>query len=114
MALQAGPHIAATSIGPPNPQNRARFSLAKKRSTDIVGGELCLGFELLGAAAAAQVAAEVEAELDPEALAAALSRRALHVRLHGINGLRANGLVVSWVEAMAGGLQHLAGRYRRR
>ncbi|GBF95637.1 hypothetical protein Rsub_08619 [Raphidocelis subcapitata] len=69
------------------------FPLAKKRSTDIVGGELCLGFEPLSAASAAQVASEVEAQMDPEALAAALSRRALHVRLHGINGLKANGLL---------------------
>jgi hypothetical protein len=29
------------------PNQLSRFPLAKKRSTDIVGGELCLGFEVM-------------------------------------------------------------------
>jgi len=32
-----------------------RFPLAKKRSTDVVGGDLCLGFEVLGAMEYAEV-----------------------------------------------------------
>jgi hypothetical protein len=32
--------------------------------------------------------------MDPDAIAAALGPRALHVQLHGLNGLRANGLML--------------------
>ncbi|KAI8470119.1 MAG: hypothetical protein J3K34DRAFT_459010 [Monoraphidium minutum] len=70
------------------------FPLAKKRSTDVVGGHLCLGFEVMDAIAYMQAAAEVEAEMDPEAIMAALGSRALHVQLHGLNGLRANNMAL--------------------
>jgi len=75
------------------------FHLSKKRSTDIVGGELCLGFEVLeDGCKHAEVATQIEAQMDPEHIVASLSRRALHVQLHGLNGLRANNLQlpVSW------------------
>jgi hypothetical protein len=68
------------------------FQLAKKRSTDIVGGELCLGFEIMGSQGRARAAARAEAEMDPDQIASTLGRRALHVQLHGLNGLRANNL----------------------
>jgi len=41
------------------------------------------------------MAAKIEACTDPEAIAAALAPRALHVQLHGLNGLRANNLLMS-------------------
>jgi hypothetical protein len=41
------------------------------------------------------VASEVEAQMDPEAIASTLRRCALHVRLHGVNGLRANNLLAA-------------------
>lgn len=76
-----------------------RFPLSKKRSTDVVSGRLCLGFEVLDAPAAALAASEAEARRDPDALADVLGRAALHVQLHGLSGLRANGLqlVRGWV-----------------
>ena len=54
-----------------------------------------------------QVLAEVEGQMEPEAIAATLGRRALHVQLHGINGLRANNLLA----ASAAGTRGAGGGY---
>ena len=146
---------ADKASGAPRENGPRRFPLAKKRSTDAVGGELCLGFEVLDAISYAQVCrrsqrrigekyagwwlkgdmymlhqmdvctvgdnpasrgeappslrlptpqqavTEVEAESDPALVASSLARRALHVQLHSINGLLANGLLPTGATAGA-------------
>ena len=86
-----GTGAAAAAVALP-PLNCCWLPLCKRRAADAVAGEVCLSFEALTAATAARAAAEADAAMDPEAIAAALPRRALHVRLHGLSGLRANGL----------------------
>lgn len=58
LLLMLLPLLPIMIVYPPLPTYHvdiARFPLAKKRSTDIVGGELCLGFEVLDAMAFTQV-----------------------------------------------------------
>ena len=95
----AGSTPAAGALGgagaaPGASNNCCWFAVAKRRAGEPVGGDLCLGFQELDGVEYAQAAAEVDAAADAAALAAALAPRALHVRLHGLAGLLANGLLL--------------------
>eukprot|EP00879_Flechtneria_rotunda_P027785 GHRR01029782.1.p1 GENE.GHRR01029782.1~~GHRR01029782.1.p1 ORF type:complete len:354 (+),score=141.91 GHRR01029782.1:174-1235(+) len=81
------------------------FALSKKRSSDIVGGHLCLGFEVLDAVAYTHLAEELEAQMDQEQIISAYSSKALRVQLQGINGLRASGLMGSIAHNSSGANQ---------
>ncbi|WIA20979.1 hypothetical protein OEZ85_005316 [Tetradesmus obliquus] len=89
------------------------FGLSKRCSTDIVGGELCLGFRVLDAVSYVNLAGELDGLMDNDRIAKALASKALRVQLHGINGLLASGLIkgaAATAAAAAAQLQAGAGK----
>lgn len=54
-----------------------------------------------------QVVSEVEDEMDPDSIAASLEQRALHIQLHGLNGLKANNMVLVSTQSSGRGMQLL-------